>query len=721
MANPITVTIEPNTIIEENAFANLFSNSTLLDGVLANSQIDLVINLGPGIVINANAFSGGGGLPNGIQIRSASIQFNGFSATSDPITIGSNAFSGLPISELILPAQTIIQANAFQNLPSLNVIDVSQVVNPIVTNGLNMSRSTTTSLSLVMPSSSSVTYQSGAVVLPPTAPGNTSTLIFNGAMPSTSQLNQMFVTNVSMSAPIQVSINFTSTSGVTQEQIDSLNVNLTSGSNVPIAVSYTQALNVVQGNISPSVVTGTTITSINQFAGDYFEYCVIAPKTANNNDDSIKQCVITGLTADAVQLGTSNIPIPTAIKSAGVEYSVINLAARMELMNNAAVPQTFYMIDNYSDPSDASIPRQLLQLVAVFQKNNAGTAPDSFRPALVCNGTIRNSNNVITITGSRGTVNSFCNGYNAAGSSTFASLLANNPEIGSVVALYDANTQVNSVSVAQISFPTSDTFVVTFNPITVSGCFELYHQIGGGGVTVDFTAIAQKSGTLLHSFSTATSTLISYNNDLVNLLSQIRGHSLPAAIVSAVSTFPPVVSISNELNALSKSNFNDSLALWENLRIAYNKTDGYDAYLTALTNYVNAVVTQAGTQGTSDYLVVLSAFQLYKTALLTKKTLVNTQLMNLGANSGIFYRDVVSRYFQTRFSIGIQAFKSCSGVNSLVNFEFLHNVSKINDEVFNACTSVHHPLIIPSKVISIRRNGNFHICASGARVVIHIK
>lgn len=702
MANSVAVTIEPNTIIEENAFANLFSNGAF-DGVSANSQIDLIINLGPGIVINANAFSGGGLLPNGIQIRSASIQFNDFNATSVPITIGSNAFSGLPISELILPAQTIIQANAFQNLPSLNVIDVSQVVNPIVTNGLNMSRSTTTSLSLVMPSSSSVTYQSGAVVLPPTSAGNTSTLIFNGTMPSTSQLNQMFVTNVNMTAPIQVSINFTSTSGVTQEQIDSLNENLTSGDNVPIAVSYTQALNVIQGKISPSVVTGTTITSINQFAGDYFEYCVIAPKVVDANNDSIKQCVITGLTADAVQLGTSNIPIPTAIKTANVEYSVINLAARMELMNNAAVPQTFHMIDNYSDPSDPSLPRQLLQLVAVFQKNNAGTAADSFRPALVCNGTIRNSNNVITITGSRGTVNSFCNGYTAAGSSTFVSLLANSPVIGSVVALYDANTQVNSVSIAQISFPTSDTFVVTFNPITVSGCFESYHQIGGGGVTVDFTTIAQKSGTLLHSFSTATSTLITYNNDLVNLLSQIRSHSLPAAIVSAVPTLPTVVSISNELTALSKSNFNDSLALWENLRIAYNN-NGYLYYLNQITAYVSAVVAEAGGQNTSDYLVVLSAFQLYQSALLTKKTLVNTQLMNFGgSNSGIFYKDVVSRYFQTRFSIGIQAFKSCSGLNSLVNFEFLHNVSKINDEVFNACTSVHHPLIIPSNVISIGR------------------
>jgi len=441
MANTVTVTI-PNTTIQENAFANLFSSE--FNSYPANSQINLVIQLGPGTVLNANAFSGGGGLPNGIQISTASIVFVDFSSTSESITIGSNAFSGLPITKITLPSKTIIQANAFQNLPSLNVLDVSQVVYPIVTDGLNLTRTTTTSLSLVMPSSSSVTYQAGAVVLPPTSAGNTSTLIFNGAMPSTSELNQMFVPNASTTSPIQVSINFTSTSGVTQEQINSLNTNLTSGTDdariVPLAVSYTQSLNVVEGNVLPSAVSGTAITSINQFAGDYFEYCVIAPKTATN---SINQCVITGLSADAIKLGTSNIPIPSAIKpinSANVEYSVINVAAKMELMNNDAVPQTFYIIDNYSDPSDVSLPRQM-QLVAVFQKNHAGNANDSFRPALVCNGTIRNSNNVITITGSRG-ANSFCKGYNAAGSNTLTNLLGN--PVGSVVALYDANAPVIS-------------------------------------------------------------------------------------------------------------------------------------------------------------------------------------------------------------------------------------------------------------------------------------
>lgn len=691
MANVVTVTI-PNTIIEENAFANLFSS--VFNSYPPNSQIDLVIELGPGTVLNANAFSGGSGLPNGIQISSASINFVGFSSTSDSITIGSNAFSGLPISQIILPAQTILQANAFQNLPSLAVFDASQVVNPIVTNGLNLSRSTTTSLSLVMPSSSSVTYQSGAVVLPPTSAGNTSTLIFNGAMPSTSELNQMFVTNAATTSPIQISINFTSTSGVTQAQINALNTQLTQGTNVPTAVSYTQALNVVQGNISPSDVTGITITSINQFAGDYFDYCVIAPKTANN---AINQCVITGLTADAIKLGTTNVPIPNAIKAANVEYNVINIAARMQLLNNDAVPQTFFIIDNYSDPSDVSLPRQM-QLVAIFQKNNAGTTNDSFRPSLVCNGTIRNSNNVITITGSRGTADSFCKGYNAAGSSVLTDLLATNPAIGSVVALHDTNAMVNSVSIAQISFPTSDTFVVTFNPVTVSGCFESYRPTGG--LTVDFTTIANKSGVSMNSFSTAISALIAHNTELVNVLSQIRSHSLPAAIVSAAPSLPTVVSISNELAALAQSNFSDSLNLWGNLSIAYN-TNGYLNYLNLLTTYVNAVVAQAGTQGTSDYLVVLSAFQLYQTVLSTKKELVNTQLMNLGANSGIFYRDVVSQYFQTRLSIGIQAFKNCSGLTQLVNFEFLHNMHRINDEVFNACGAINHPIIIPSNVISI--------------------
>jgi len=685
MANTVTVTV-PNTVIQANAFANLFSSQ--FSAFPPNSQINLVIEIGPGTVLNSNAFSTSGVLPNGVQIATAAINFINFSENSAPITLGANSFSGLPVQSLVLPAQTMIQSNALQNLPALQVLDISKVTTPIVTNALNLDRSTTIPLSLVMPSSSNVTFQSGSIVLPPSSTGNTTTIVFNGTIPSANELNEMFVTNPNTNAPVQVAINFSTTSNVTQEQINAINTNLTSGTNVPLAVSYTQILNVISGVTSPSVVTGNVITSINQFAGDYFEYCIIA---SNNTTNSINQCVVTGLTSDALKNGVLSIPLPDTIKKANVDYSVIGIVTKMEILGNNLLPDLYYILENYADPSDPTLPTN--PLVTVFNKSNALESTGGFKPGVLSNGELSYSDGDVIIKGTVGAPTSFCKGYLTPGSNDLSNLLENNT-VGSSRFLYDANSSFNSAPIAEISYPSTTSFVITFKPLSVNGSFESYNPTGD--VKILFTNMANKANTVSTLFLSSTASLISTNNDLVSLVTEIRNYSLPAGITSSL---PAVVSISNELSSLSKSNFNNSFTMWNSLRVVHNAN--YLPYLNNISNHVVSVITQATTQTSSDYVSTKLAFQSYDAALTAKKELVNTKLMNVSGNPGSFFRDVVSHYFKTRFSMGIKSFKNSTKIKEIVNFGLLVNLNQINDELFSGCSSLNHQLVIPSNVTQI--------------------
>lgn len=685
MANTVTVTV-PNTVIQANAFANLFSSQ--FSAFPPNTQINLVIEIGPGTALNSNAFSTSGVLPNGVQIATAAINFINFSENSAPITLGANSFSGLPVQSLVLPAQTVIQANALLNLPELQVLDISQVTTPIVTNALNLDRSTTVPLSLVMPSSPNVTFQSGSIVLPPSSTGNTTTIVFNGAIPNPNELNEMFVTNPNTNAPVQVAINFSTTSNVTQEQINAINSNLTSGTNVPLAVSYTQILNVISGITSPSVVTGNVITSINQFAGDYFEYCIIA---STNSANSINQCVVTGLTSDALKNGVMSVPLPDTIKKANVDYSVIGIVTKMELLGNNLIPDLYYILENYADPSDSTLPTT--PLVAVFNKNNALETTGGFKPGVLSNGEISYSEGDITITGTVGASTSFCKGYLTPGVNVLSNLLENNT-VGSSKFLYDANSLVNSAPIAEISYPSTTSFVIKFQPVTVNGSFESYNPTGD--VKILFTNMANKANAVSTLFLSSIASLISNNNELVNLITEIRNYSLPAGITSSL---PTVVSISNELSALSKSNFNNSFTLWTDLRNMHNQN--YLTYLNNISSHVISVINQANTQTSSDYVSTKLAFQSYDAALTAKKELVNTKLMNVSGNPGSFFRDVVSHYFKTRFSMGIKTFKNSIKIKEIVNFGLLVNLNQVNDELFSGCSSLNHQLVIPSNVTQI--------------------
>jgi hypothetical protein len=169
--NNVEVNLTGTSIIRAGAFAELFLQA--VQDVAGGSLIDIVINVGSGnVVIESGAFQQLSNLPNNIALNSASFNF---SPDSVP-TLGANFASGLPVRTLNLPAQTTLQANALQNLPVLQHLDISQITNPVPSNGLNLTRTTTAPLLISMPTAT-VPFASGAVVFPSTGTNGTTTLM----------------------------------------------------------------------------------------------------------------------------------------------------------------------------------------------------------------------------------------------------------------------------------------------------------------------------------------------------------------------------------------------------------------------------------------------------------------------------------------------------------------------------------------------------------------
>jgi hypothetical protein len=704
------VVSQTTTIIQSGAFSELFTQA--INRLGGNQKIDLEINIGEGnIVIEEDAFRQ---FLTNANINSASITFNSQSVP----TIGANFASGLPLRTLTLPEQTTVQANALQGLESLNRLDVSQLVTPLVTNALNLARTSVEPLIIEMPSSPSATFSTGSVVIPQTAANATTTLVFSGHVPPVSQLNGMFqfqsnAPNVAP-APLQVSLDFANTSNISDSTIQALRTSLTVTENgqqlgvEPQSVSYNQVQAVFQGQ-AQNLQAGGPLTDISQFVGDFFDYAIIAPSAQNAK--TIHQCVITSLSATAKAVNVQNIPIPSAITPAGVnpvKHNVIGLVPSMNISGTQ-----FYIVDNYMDPSNAGLPS--VPLVAIFSKDNATS--EAFFPAFVCNGTVSVVDGAVTVSGPRGAATvatNYCSGYNQA-SNPAVNLLAG--EVGSSVSLYNRSQSANINPIATISYPDATSFSVLFrhapanfdlNSEPILGCMQKYVPIGDSMVA-DFTNLANAANASWLTFSTRVSTLIANNNALVNILKQIQAQGLPTG-VNVTPAKPALESISDELTALSKSDFNAALASWNALNLKYTN---YDAYLGAMQQYVANAIAATNNNNTVEFTSAKNAFTQFQIVL----TSANSPLVAVRAdfiqtnNVAKLYAEAVSGYINTRFSLGSQTFKNCTTLARVINFEFLRNISKINDESFFFCSAFKGPIIIPSNVVSIGAKA-FYACTN---------
>jgi hypothetical protein len=730
------------TVLQSGAFAALFSGAT--GGLPQNSAIDLVINIGDGpIDIQDGAFQQSAiPLGNGITINSAAFNF---SNACQP-TLGSNFMANLPVSTLTLPSQTTLQANALENIPGLRHLDASKLTTPVVTGGLNLSRDVEAPLVVEMPSSNEVSFASRSVVLPRSAAGSTTTLVFDGAVPTTVQLNQMFgfqpqSANVNP-APVQVSLNYATTSSVTNQQLSNLQTNLTQANVTPTSVSFNQVSqliqNLAQGAATQTVLQdGGALSDLSQFAGDYFDYCMIASKQANNAK-AIKQCVVTSLSASAIQGNVQTIPIPSAITPSNLpKHNVTALVSSMQINQVGLTPTTFYIIDNHIDPTDDTLPP--VPLVAIFSKDNA--LAGGFFPALLCNGSVSISDQgSVVVSGRRGggAADSYCKGYNAV--SAGAAQINNQVDLlaaaatGSQVLLYNRSQDSNQNSIAKLTFPTDSTFAVTFNPVSkldgyndpVVGCMQGYlPKVANASMVASFTNLANDANSTWNIFSNSVATLISKNNGLMNLFNRIRTQAIPAGLPLTV---PTATTIESELINLSKSDFKMALSNW---KILHNKfVTTYQPYMNAINAYVDNAILQLGAQSTTEYVNAKQAFTNFKAEIDLQEDIQNTpdaQRRNvfvfvqskLTEVNGVSptYSEAVSVYLNRRLSLGMQTFKNCTLLDAIPHFEFLRNLSIINPETFNFCSVLKSPINIPSNVTEIGKKA-FYLCSDSTGIDI---
>lgn len=718
--NNVEVNLTGTSIIRAGAFAELFSQA--IQGVAGGSLIDIEINVGSGnVIIESSAFQQLSNLPNSIQLNSASFNF----APGSAPTLGENFASGLPVRSLSLPPQTTLQANALQNLPVLQHLDISQITNPVPSNGLNLTRTTIAPLLISMPTTS-VPFASGAVVFPSTGTNVTTTLIFNGAVPSTTQLNEMFasINTTIVTAPIQISLNFATTSNVTNEQLSAL----TTALNNPVVVPFTQVQSVIQGLTQPTnIQAGGVLSNVSQFAGELFDSIPIAPKVQDAS--SLNQTVIVSLSSDAIASNILNIPVPSSIKKIDgtdpIDRNVVGLVSRMNIPVMDLTSTPFYIMDNYVDPSDTSLPS--VPLVAIFSRANAGTAAGSFYPALVCNGSLTVSNGAVVVSGNASGPNAHCWGYNAVGSAAQVNTAVNllQPPVDGPI--YDRNQLSNALPIARITF-VNNTFSVHFNPIAlisngngntndvVLGCMQDYRP--NGDMVVDFTNSTNAANAAHTTFSSTVANVIAKNNALVALVNQIRGQALPTGVTVTPALPSPIVSISAQLTALSQSDFSLALKNWRDVQ---NQFVSYNAYLTAVYNYVASAIAATGTNAgsTPAFVAAHTAFNGFKASLDNATGDLVTVRTQLTVVNGVapLYTTAVSNYIGRRLSIGRQSFKTCTTMKSIVHFEYLINISNINDETFGFCTAMSSPINIPINVASIGANA-YNSCTGASNIDI---
>lgn len=706
MSNP-TLNVSIGSIdISPNAFASAFQAALTAANISGTNTINLVITIGAGVTsIAEGAFT----IPSGgsITISNASIVFATRTA-SQPVTIGANAFGNLPVNSLALPASTTLQPNSLTNLTHLTNLDVSALTTPLASNSLNLTRSTTGTTTaeaplIVLMPTAAVSYSSNAVVLPSsTSTSSTTTVVFNGSVPTSTQLQTMFTPPATSAAPVQVAINYETTSSVSAEQITALRTALTSTTNtalVPQAVSYTSVLAAIAANSTSSSSLGT-LTGISQFAGDYFNYLKI----------SATECIVSGLTPDAIRNNVATIPVPAAVTPKDTPNSSLNvvaIASRLSLHNATNV---FYVFDNYYDETVSNVP-----LVALVNSTKGiSTENANFIPAIVCNGVINVSevDGTVSITGSTATVNgiaAYCVGY-VAGGVTPTTLLT----VTSGLSIYDKG---NSNSIGNI-FINGTTFTIKLNAVKenalsatfLNGAFQSNTAI----TSVDFTNMAHSAQMTWNSFSTAVGAVISTNNSLSTLIAQVIAYSIPST-VSGSHPVPTITSgnntIVNELSALNSSNTN----VLSNWKAVTSKYANYSAYVgltatstSSIYKYVSDVSTAlaAGVAQNPDWASASNFFNQAKTSLATYVTAMDAAL---NATSGTL-KSIVTAYQLSRFQMGNQTFRSCTSILNIVAFELLQNLVKVNIETFYGCSSIQTSIAIPKNVVTIDTRA-FWVCA----------
>jgi hypothetical protein len=731
----ITIGVNTSTI-STLAFADLFQNAVAAAGVTSGA-IDIVINIGGGnVIIETGAFSQS---TPGVNINSATINFSADPQNPTIPTLGSNFASGLPIRTLILPAQTTLEPNALQNLQALQHLDASLLTNPVPSNGLNLERVGAAPLIISMPTSE-VSFGSNAVVIPPTgAQGNTTTLVFNGFVPSTTQLSQMF-SNPTNTVPIQVSLNYSSSSGTSNAQLTALSSSL--NSNV-VAVSFNQVQNVLQGlTQATSIASVGSLTSASVFAGEIFDSIVISPK-ADKPLLQLKQVVLTSLSSDAIKSNIQNIPIPSSIKTGDIERSVVGLVPKMNIPVTDLTSTAFYIMDNYIDPSDTLLPP--VPLIAIFSKENAGTGFGQFFPALRCNGTITVSNEgTVVVSGRRDQdLLSHCWGYKSVLGAGLPNrdpqnLLESPVVVGSGVPIYDRGTNPNALPIAHITYPTDTTFEVHFKPIApfdnqatsstdlILGCMQGYMPTGNNAImVVDFTNVKNDADAAWSAFKSSLANLIARNNALKAQIAAIRASpvTLPPD-TNLMSSMPAETNndISPQLTALNDSDFSLAFSNWKTLESSYG---AYNNYLDAVTAYVNAVANATISGGDAAIQSTRAAFTAFKTALesntgnlnAVRAQLIPTPTVDGVAGVAPIFTSVIKNYINRRLSIGRQTFKSCTVLDAIPNFDSLRNISQINDETFYFCTAMSDAINIPVNVVSIGARA-FQHCIGAASIDI---
>lgn len=707
MANP-TITVNVGSInISSSAFAELLRVQLDAAGIPINTTatINLVINIGAGVqTIAPGAFASASALPANIFTSTASIVFA--ARTTEPLSIGADAFANLPLQTLTLPAPTTLQPNALTNLTHLTTLNASALTTPLATNSLNLTRpaSAATNLVLLMPTTA-VSYSNNTVVLPP-ATSTTNTVVFNGSVPSTTQLQTLFTAPANTAAPVQIAINYETTSGVSAEQITALRTALTTSA-APQAVSYTSVVAVIAAT-SPTATTLGTLTGVSQFAGDYFNYLQI----------NSTECVLTGLTTNAISNNVTTIPVPAVVtpKDTTSNLNVVAVASRLSL--GTSTSNVFYIFDNYYDETVSSVP-----LVALVGK----TADNAFTPAIVCNGVINVSeiDGTITISGATTTVNgvpAYCMGYTSGagsgnGGATPVSLLTatnNTP-------LYNKG---NSSSIGSISISTtSNTFTITLHAIKetsltqtlLTGAFQSNTAI----TTVDFTNIAHAGQMAWSSFSAAVGAVISNNNSLNALISAVVSYQLPTGYTPPA--LPTIANTNNtivaELSALNSSNTN-VLSKWNAVKAKYALYSNYfglsdtavnSANGTSIYKYVSdvAAALNAGVSANPNWVNDAAFFSQAKTSLATYVPALNAAL---NSTNGTLL-PIVAAYQSSRFQIGNQTFYLCSSMLSVVGFELLQSLVKVNAATFYGCSSIQTSMAIPKNVETIHFRA-FWVCSA---------
>ena len=650
-------TFTPNgTVISQEAFASQYANwvSTSQSGILPPT---VTIVVGPTVTsIEANAFS-----QPALNLSSATITF---ATPASSLTIGANAFAGLPISEISISKNTTLLPHALSGINTLNTLTLTEVTTTLDTDSLDLTRNAVAPLLIHMPASSTVNYGQKAMVVPPTgiAAGSgqevTTTVSFS-AVPSESTLANMFVISPTVTVPIKIAINYLTASTVTQDQIDALVKALMVGSLPPIAVEY--GTYIVIGNLN----------RLSQFVASSINYVRV----------SATECVVTSYNAKYVS--NQLLPIPNKIANSNDDLNVVGVASSV-MINGTRKTDTYFIVDNYYHaPYYANNNSAATPLFALVKSE--GLSPAVVAPTLVCNGSYAiSSDGQLVISAAS---NAYVQGY-LAGASSVSSLLNMN------ASLYDANSQtrIGTIVSSATSFKiTIRALISNLDNDNISGGFQNLTTLK----VVDFTNQANAGINAWNAYSSAASDAIIANSGLVSLISQINATPLVITQPNPAIAFPSVSqSIVNELSAASISNPNAVVTTLNVFNVKYNGV--YVPYLTGATNSVSKFI--ADVLAASDATNALQkpthdAFLGFQTRFNSQVVALNTKIAAL--------QPLAQSYFSSRFQLGNNTFKNCGSLANIKSFANLRNLVKLNQHAFNGCSSLIDIVSVPVNVETI--------------------